>query len=335
MRPDRVRSRCHEPDSNADVVTHIASGESGGFPWLEEWNFWSSEGYPSSRNGSPNHVKSPIEIRSSYRTSNLFIPSKYLSYADSLACLCMKGNNDYDWQHLGCKSVVDILTTFPSLLNLEVYLSQHADNHELWLPLPDDVPAGGRLSVNLVSFSLSFADALNIAPLLDVLAMPSLKELELDGFLTEPVQIWPHLSNFLEASTLASPEANPGISHLRLVNFDCYYIDLLGCVQHCSNTLEELALEGCILFDDVVCSIFDSYHPLRQLKSFNLLSCYEISLSDLISILQWARKLFPELQMYVNDCKRCSREERDAAEQVPNLFLGPYYYVVEDDLGVS
>jgi len=302
---------------------------------LEEWNFWSSDGYPSSRNGSPNHVKSPIEIRSSYRASNFFIPSKYLSYADSLTYLCMKGTNDYDWQHLGCKSVVEILTTFTNLLNLEIHLSQHDNHDELGLLANDNAAAGDRLSVNLVSFSLSFADALNIAPLLDVLAMPSLKELELDGFLTEPVQIWPHLSNFLKASNLASREANPGISHLRLVNFDCYYIDLLGCVQHCSNTLEELELDGCILFDDVVSSIFDSYHPLRQLKSFNLLSCYEISLSDLTSILQWARKMSPELQMYVNDCKRCSREERDAAEQVPNLFLGPYYYVVEDDLGVS
>lgn len=322
-RPDRVRKTI-EPglDPTDDLVTHIWSGESDGYPWLEERTFWSSDGYFALDTGSSNS-SGRIELRSSYWTSNFFTPTTYHSYADSLTYLCIE--DDDHWQFLGCKFTLQILMNFPNLLHLEAHLC--SDDDDELAPL-SDFPSG-RLPVNLISLSLSFTDSLDIGPLLDVLAMPSLKELELHGFQTAGVESWPHMKNFLEASTLASRrDVHLGLCQLRLVNFDCFYVDLLGCLQHCSNTLKKLELDRCILSDRTVTSMLTSKRRPRRLESLVLLSCYEVSLSGLTSILHGVQNA--DLQVYVNDCKEFSLREREAAMQVPNLFLGPQYYVAED-----
>ncbi|KLO15339.1 hypothetical protein SCHPADRAFT_995945 [Schizopora paradoxa] len=331
-RPDRIHCAVNTNlDTAVDIVTHIWSGDSYGYPWLEEWNFWSSDGcYFTSRDEFSNSTStsSRIEIRSSYCTPNFFAPNSYQAYADSLSYLCIE--DDDHWQFLGCKSTLQILINFPNLLHLKVHLCLE-DEDEL---APVLLFPNGRRPFNLISFSLSFTDGLDIGLLLDALAMPSLRELELDGLLTADVERWPHLENFLAASTLSTRDVqNPGLHQLRLVNFDCFHVDLLGCLQHCSSTLEKLELDTCILSDLILTSMLTSAQRLRRLESLVLLSCNEISLSQLISIMYSVQCTSPDLQVYVNDCKAPSLSEREAALQTANLFLGPQYFVTEDPDG--
>lgn len=317
-------ARMHRPvQAVADsfVATHVESTSSEVRPIREEWYFWSGRPKPTTpyisdcsdsslqlanTRSSPPPMEPSVTIRALRLAIGSFIVEPYLPLAPSLTFLIIDDKNGFT--DLTTTEALRILHAFPLL----VHCSLRIDVAQVAVPL-----SGTPVELKfLKSFSLSWADWMDVGPLMDMMITPNLKELELSGLLPENgrPEGWDHVEKFLVRS-------KPPLTHVIFEHIDCFYISLLDCLTFMP-ALEGLWLENCIIDDSIIRGLYSPPIPgsqgpghciLTRLETLVLLSCYQFSFDTLLTALKAASDdvgRFDTLKVrtYVNDCGEVTKE---------------------------
>lgn len=297
--------------TDESLETHVETTNSGAFPALEEWYFWSigcapSEPYASGR--------TPMKIRALRISLTPFELVPYTSLGGSLTFLDLRVFDDY--LNLTVEECAIVLSSFPQLVHCAL-LVDYSDN----------TFTGTITLQHLTSFSLSWAALVDVGPLLDCLITPALQELELSGILPETAtENWDHMYKFLLRGL-------PPLTHLIMETMDCFYVSLLACLTLCP-LIEGVWMEDCILDDSIVKGLCGGV--TSTLKRLAFLSCYDITMDCLVASLKAmkdSRSGLPLEKLHVVNCGHIQTKHLSALQEldVSEVEVAP----VEADMQTS